>query len=332
MPPKRASSRGAAKGKAKAKAMVGAAATEAALDPRAELEKEAEFIFESLQPENDLKGVLKLAQFAEVIRMMNRRKCTLWGDDPAVIIKREWTSIGGSTSREATLAQFKAWWPDFFEATNAEIAAKDAAGEAEAAEKAARFAGDGMWKVVLRDLKDAIMEARNKGKTPLIIDNTENHRAEAFFALSLDVHIIECKKMIMDTSKAKGATVEEVLEEERQRFIKAKCFKYGKTVLFRLANTACDLKGAFNSEVFPSLALFDAAEVARVSADASKVKDSPFYKMALDRDEVLDLEAYGIASEFNVVALTHFQEDEYEEYLQSAIPLHLFQPIFPLLE
>jgi len=305
--------------------MVGAAATEAALDPRAELEKEAELIFESLQPENDLKGVLKLAQFAEVIRMMNRRKCTLWGDDPAVIIKREWTSIGGSTSREATLAQFKAWWPDFFEATSAEIAAKDVAGEAEAAEKAARFAGDGMWKVVLRDLKDAIMEARNKGKTPLIIDNIENHRAEAFFALSLDVHIIECKKMIMYTSKAKGATVEDVLEEERQRFIKAECFK-------RLANTACELNGAFNSEVFPSLALFDAAEVARVSADASKVKDSPFYKMALDRCEVLDLEAYGIASEFNVVALTHFQEDEYEEYLQSAIALHLFQPIFPLLE
>jgi len=343
MPPKRGassgpsakdrqSSRGAAKGKAKAKAKAAAAP---APDPRAELEQEAVHIFEKQQPDGDLKGVIKLAQFAEVIRSMNIRKCMLWGDDPVHIIKREWSKVGGAASREVSLEQFKAWWPDFAEAASAEAAEKAAAEEAsklqEAQEKEAKYGHDGVWQIKIKELLEAVEEARKKGKTPLIIDNTPGFRAETFFQYR-DTHIIECKKMIVD--KAKGTSVEDILEEERRRLWDSRSFKFGKAVMFRLANTACDLNGMFNSESFPVTALLDATEVQKVSGSENvpNMKTSPFIKMASDRDEALELEANGFHEAFNVLVVTQFTEEDYVEFLKDQIPLHLMQPMKPSVD
>mmetsp|Transcript_122463 Transcript_122463/g.357571 ORF Transcript_122463/g.357571 Transcript_122463/m.357571 type:complete len:350 (-) Transcript_122463:114-1163(-) len=325
----RASSRGAAKAKAKA------AAAPVEEDPKAKLLKEAAELFEQCEPDGKLDGVIKLAQFADIIRAMNTRKCMLWGDDPAPIIKREWTKAGGFEKRELNLEQFKSWWPDFAMAANQEAEEKRAAQEEkeEEAKKAReeKFSGDGVWQIKLKDIPDAIKEAHKKGKTALILDTTPNQRAEAYF-LHNGSHIIECKKLIVD--KAKGAKAEDLLEEERERMWSGRCFKFGQTVLFRLANTACDLKGTFNSEIFPSLAMLNRAEVAKVLGpeNTNHVKDSPFFKMARSQDEEMDLTCMGIHEKFGVVVLSHFSEEDFTEFLQNMIPLDLLQPMKPSVD
>jgi len=339
MPPKRVSSRGKSpKVKAKAKAAASAATSSSAASSAAPtkstdaLEQEAEELFEQFQPEGDKAGVIKLAQFAEIVRSMNVRKCMLWGDDPASIIKREWSAAGGFSSRELTLAQMKAWWPKFTEATNEEVRNKESAAKAKEDEKAAKYGGSGVWHVKLTELQESLMQARLKGKTPLIIDNTPQHRVEVYFSYS-EAHIIECKKMIMD--KVKGTPLSEILEEEARRMVSAaRCFKLGRTVLFRMANTACDLQMMFNSPTFPSRAMLDRVALDDLCGEENvgKVADSPFAKMASCDDERLEFEAYGIHKDFQVVLLTHFTEEEYEHYLKEAIPLHLMQPIAPQVE
>jgi len=349
MPPKRAPSSGAkargsspaakarssSRGAAKAKAKAASAPAPAEEDPKAKLLKEAEELFEKYEPDGKLDGVIKLAQFADIVRMMNTRKCMLWGDDPAPIIKREWTKAGGFEKRELNFEQFKSWWPDFAEATNSEFEEKRAAEEAkEAEEKKAReekYTGDGVWQISIKDVLEAINEAHKKGKTALILDNTPNQRVETFFAYR-GAFIIECKKLIVD--KAKGAKVEDLLSEERDRFWSGKCFKYGQTVVFRLANTACDLKGTFNSGIFPTLAMLDRTEVAKVlgAENANNAKSSPFIKMARTSDEEMELTCSGINEQFAVVVISQFTEEDYEEFLKDMLPLELFQPMKPSVE
>lgn len=329
MPPKgtaRGSSTGAAKGKKMAKPKQQGKQE----DPHDELKKEAADIFERRQPDGDMAGVLTLAEFAEVVREVDRRKLMLWGDDPGSVIRREWSAIGGSLSKQVTSEQFLAWFPPFMVAATAERAVKEAAEEAvaqqAAAANAAKYCSDGMWEIHFKDLKQAMGEAWLRGKTPLIIDCTEGHRSEVYFQHS-GWHVLECKKMILE--KAKGVPVPDILEEERRRLFASKCFEHGRPLLFRLGNTACDLLGAFNSESFPSAALLDAQLIKSVMGpdQAANVKGSPLYAMARDGEEKLTLEACGIHPEFSVAALTHFGPEQYEEFLDDAVPLDSMKPI-----
>merc|ERR1712032_413907 len=96
-----------------------------------------------------------------------------------------------------------------------------------------------------------------------------------------------------------------------------------------MANTACDLKGAFSSEDFPSAALMDVGEIAKVTGreNTCNLKASPFAKMPPNPDEQLELDANGVNELFNVAVITQFPEEEYESFLKDALPLHLMQPV-----
>merc|ERR1711869_68352 len=98
-----------------------------------------------------------------------------------------------------------------------------------------------------------------------------------------------------------------------------------------MGNSAADLQGTFNSEIFPSLALLDENQVAQVRglANVGNVPSSPFLKMVPDNDERLELESFGVHENFSVVVITQFAESDYEEFLKPMLPLHLFQPIKP---
>lgn len=129
--------------------------------------------------------------------------------------------------------------------------------------------------------------------------------------------------------------VEEILEEERERFFRGRCFKAGQTVVFRMANTACDLKSTFTSNIFPTLALLDVTELNKVvgSENIGNVEKSPFFAMCCnDQDERLEFLANGIHEAFNCVMITHFQEEDYVEFLQPMVPLELMQPMSPFVE
>lgn len=331
--PSSPSAKGAAKAAAKAKA-----AQPKEEDPKARLEKEADEIFERFEPEGKMDGVLKLKEFADIIHHVNTRKCQIWGNDPCKIIQKEWKEIGGNIKKQVSAQEFMAWWPPFMEGVEKECAEKAALEEAkEAAAREARatkFNGDGVWQINVKDIPDAMREARKKGKTPLILDNTEGQRVEVYFTYS-DAYIIECKKMIMDKG-AKHMSVDDILEEERARFFRGKCFLMGKVVCFRLGNSACNFKGMFNGEVFPTLALFDRAQVDNclgpVDLHDDRVEKSPLFKMATDKEDILELSSMGIHDKFEVVVITQFEEDSYEEFLRDMIPLELFQPMRPQVD
>ena len=333
----RAGSQGAAKAKAKAGGASRAPAAPAEAAPATPAEaaaKEAAEVFQQYEPSGTPDGIIKLAHFAELIRATNRKKCMIWGDEPMEVIRREWTNVGGSLKKEIGLSDFQAWWPMFAERLEQELAnredAEDVKKAAAAQAAAEKYGHEGIWRIGLKDLPEAFKEARKVGKTPLVIDNTPNLSAETFFLYN-GSHIIECKKMIVD--KGKGKPVEEILEEERERFLNgAKCFQFGKTVVFRLANSACNILGQFSSESFPAAALMDAGEVARCVGveNDHNVEKSPFFAMAATRDERLDLSS--VHEDFNVCVITQFAEEDYEEFLKPMLPLHLLQPIKPSVD
>lgn len=133
----------------------------------------------------------------------------------------------------------------------------------------------------------------------------------------------------MEKAKNKEATVESVLEEERQRFFRAGCFKHGQTVVFRLTNSALDVLGAWSSEAFPIMKLLDANETKKVMGNeqAENFKGSPFMAMCTEDEDKLECACMGINEKFRVVAITHFQEEEYAGYLEKMFPLDLCQAI-----
>lgn len=346
-PKKRAASPGPkAKAKADAKAKPKAKAETESKPPEPEgLEKvfgkTADDLFQvysvevEIEDSTDKEFVVKLAGFAQFIKDTNAKFDSPFDDEPP--IKQMWKDIGGFSSKQVKKDAFLNFLPNVFTAftdkrveQNEKAAAKATAEAAKKEEEAAMFAGDGIWAIKLPALLTAIDKAFEKRKTPLILDCTEGHRSEAFF-LHSGAHIIECKKMIMD--KAKGGNVTDILEEVRERFFAGNCFKYGQTVVFRFANTAIDLK-VFSDESFPSLSLLDASEVAKVLGpeNASAFEGSPFCAMCKRSEDKQEHTLMGVNDKFRVVAVSHFEDDSYEEYLKANVPLEKMQPIRVLVD
>eukprot|EP00927_Polykrikos_kofoidii_P008182 TRINITY_DN13395_c0_g1_i2.p1 TRINITY_DN13395_c0_g1~~TRINITY_DN13395_c0_g1_i2.p1 ORF type:complete len:371 (-),score=77.06 TRINITY_DN13395_c0_g1_i2:41-1096(-) len=332
-PKARGSSRGAAKSSPRRQASP--APKEDPPAPKEDPRKvEARELFERYEPDGKLDGGLKLAQFANIIRDVNIKKLMLWGDDPCNIIRREWQAIGGSGKIEVTLADFQAWWPGFADGVEQEWEDMQVAENSKKASiakaEAEKYGHDGVWQIKVADLTTAMDMARKKGKTPLIIDNTPHLVTESFFQYN-GSFIFECKKWIVE--KAKGKPLEEIFEEERSRFYTAaKCFTHGRTVVFRMANSACDILGMFNDvERFPVAALLDAGEVVKCIGceNASNMEASPLLAFAPSKMDKAEMCISGIPQDFNVVVITQFEEDTFKEYLEAALPLHLLQPMKP---
>lgn len=350
MPPKkrRESSPGPkAKGKAKAAAK-GKAESEPAKEepPQPEgLEKvfgiSSDELFEKYSAEVEIEDstekefAVKLAGFAQFIKDTNSTFKSPFDDEPP--IKQMWKDIGGFSAKKVNKEDFLKFLPNVFKAFDEKRTEVDAKQEAKAAKELAEkkemddmFSGDGIWAVKLTKLPDAMNRAFLKGKTPLILDCTEGHRSEAFF-LHSGAHIVECKKMIME--KAKGGNVTDILEEARKSFFAAHCFKYGQTVVFRLANTAIDFK-VFSNESYPSTSLLDTNEVVKVLGvdNAKNFEASPFYPMCKEKDDIQEHTMMGVHEKFRVVAVSHFEDDAYEGFLQDNVPLDKMQPIRVLVD
>lgn len=297
------------------------------------MEKEAEEKFEQYQEQNELTGEMKLKDFSQCIRDMNVRMCMLWGDEVGPIVKQEWTKVGGFDTKTITLDKFKEWWPKFLQLVEAErerVAAEEAELEAQKAARAAaleaRYEGD-IWTLPLQDMLEGVGKARERGKTALILDNTTDQRAETFFAYR-SAHIVELKRMIMQKAVEKKS-VETIVEDVRDRFLRGMCFKTGKPLILRMATAAFDFQG-FNSEAFPFFSLLDAQEVASVTGieNAGGVRASPFYAMCRgDPEAATELECLGIHPDFCVIAITQFTPEKVEEYLADKMPMDKMQKI-----
>ena len=94
-----------------------------------------------------------------------------------------------------------------------------------AAPAAAEAAPTGGGKVVtpLEDMQKAIEETIKKGLTPMIIDSSAGHAADAFFGYNATM--LDAKQLSLDVAQKKK-TQEESLEEARKTLVGA--MKFGK--------------------------------------------------------------------------------------------------------
>jgi hypothetical protein len=74
----------------------------------------------------------------------------------------------------------------------------------------------------LIDLEQAVIMAFKSGRTPLIVDNSEDDKVSTYYSYQPDAILLETTKMIVDNTKK---PLQEVLEYARVRLMSA--MKYG---------------------------------------------------------------------------------------------------------
>jgi len=173
--------------------------------------------------------------------------------------------------------------------------------------------------VKLADISDAIEAVLAAGKTPLVIDSSEQHNVDTFLSYGKFMHCMALsgKKMVVEKTQKKRP-VAEILEEARVQVVA--CMKQGRPLVIMCENAVPDFATTLNDESaqlpaqgqtgrpessFPS-ALFYAA--------GATVCQEP-WPQHLFRDD--DLEA-GLAvprDGFSVLVTTRFKVQDFEEYL-----------------
>jgi hypothetical protein len=154
--------------------------------------------------------------------------------------------------------------------------------------------------------------------TPLIVDASGNVDVFFTYAGEFGGLFIDAKKYLSNVLIQKTMTVPEALEEMRQTLVNA--LKYGKTLVLQMGNTALDFMHTFHGpDTFP---------VQEVLVEAGRRFRKEEYWSKVVRKE--DRDSHGLfvcLPEFNVVVTSKFQAEEYQEFLESALPLNEMIPI-----
>jgi hypothetical protein len=82
------------------------------------------------------------------------------------------------------------------------------------------------------------------GRTPLIVDNSEDDKVATYYSYQPDAILLESTKMIVESTKK---PLQDVLEYARVRLMSA--MKYGKTLVIRMGSSAPDFSGSMCDEV-----------------------------------------------------------------------------------
>ena len=171
----------------------------------------------------------------------------------------------------------------------------------------------------LVDLMSAIDEAVAAGKTPLVVDNSEDDKVNTFFNYR-SVVMMDAKKMSLDASLRK-IPVEEIMEGARKQLVAA--LKMGSYLVICMTVAVADFATKFNDECafpdrtdgkefFPKLVfekggkgLLDDKHLEALFRQEDKA-DMPG-NLAMCRDPEM----------FKVVITTKFAPEDFEEYLFS---------------
>ena len=226
--------------------------------------------------------------------------------------------------------------------------------------------GEPLWVVPMGDesvfarhcgLLAALERARAAGRTPLLVDNSQDRVIDIFFSYSR-TQCLEAKKMLID--ERQGLAREAVLERARAQLVKA--LRFGQTFYIRLANSACDFVGRYTGENTLPMALFDGRQVAALNREFGSAygsgpvgmeacfpdpgtggagetahvgtnlwgagSRSPF--AAVLREEDTDRGCFVPRRGFEVVVCTHLGVDEFAGFLRGKLPMELLQPIIAI--
>jgi hypothetical protein len=98
-------------------------------------------------------------------------------------------------------------------------------------------------RVPLIELENAVEQAFASGKTPLVVDTSDEDRVCTFYSYQFDVSLLEAKQIVLTGIRA---SPQEALEPFRRLLVNA--MKFGKTLVVRLANSAPSLHSKWNDE------------------------------------------------------------------------------------
>ena len=225
-------------------------------------------------------------------------------------------------------------------------------------EEAAKLAADSFWEAQSGDfwtvpmaggdslfskhcgLLAAVERARRAGKTPLLIDNSEDRLVDTFYTYQ-PAQVLDAKKLLLEERQGTARSV--VMEGARAQLVKA--IRYGHIFYVRLANSACDFVGKYNGADTLPLEIFHADKVAALnrefgSAPAASLADeeqdcvganlfgaeqSPF--AAVLRADDAAQGAFVPRRGLEVVLCTHFGAQDFGDFLSGKLPMDRVQPI-----
>ena len=187
----------------------------------------------------------------------------------------------------------------------------------------------------------ALERARAAGKTPLLVDNSEDRVVDTYFSYQ-QAQILEAKKFVVE--ERQGMARSAILERARAQLVKA--LRLGQIVYMRLSNSACDFCHKYSGADTLPLDLFDAKAVAELNEnyaaglgkhfDAADEEaryvganlwgaESPF--AAVLREEDTERGVFVPRRGFEVVVCTHLGMGDFEELLAGRLPMSQLQPI-----
>ena len=178
--------------------------------------------------------------------------------------------------------------------------------------------------IPLSEITTAINDAISNGKTPLIIDNSEDDKVNTFFSYRSAV-ILDGKKMGLDMA-LKNTPVSEIMEKSREKLVRA--IKYRYPLIIALTKSVTDFATTFTDEAcgktensqgldfqggrrsyFP-LSVF-------INGGKGMLSDSALNRLFTEEDkkEALSISENRDDQAFQVIITSQFSPEDFEDYL-----------------
>lgn len=173
-------------------------------------------------------------------------------------------------------------------------------------------------RINMKQLIETIKPLIENKITPLILDQSE--RCDIFFQYSGDFSglFVEAKKILVETLIFKKVSMKETLENLRK--ILVNCLKFGRTLVLRMTDSACDFMNNFSHpDFFPASDLLIEA--------GQRFKKEEYWKRVV-REQDLEHGTFIVKDEFCVVILSTLSVNEYKEVLENAIPISKCATVF----
>lgn len=289
--------------------------------------------------DQDQDGLLNLREFAAFVKATNEEVGLLDANNMPMYIKKAHRQADLDSDGFVTPRDFADWHACFvveiaqFEAAQAakrvaKSAPAGALGQPVAAAPSA-FHGEGVWECKLGELGVALEAAYALKRTPLLIDSTGSSDGntsplETFYFYS-GHQLLELKKMVVEVNVKKTVSLDEALEAARSKLVLA--MKRGYSLVLLCANSAPPLRTKFCHPAKLPIELFDQTLLQATRGGDGHLEGSFLAGVPSPADQL-----YVVHDEFNVLAVTRFSRDEYEEFLANEMPLELMQPIVVTLD
>mmetsp|Transcript_40382 Transcript_40382/g.95975 ORF Transcript_40382/g.95975 Transcript_40382/m.95975 type:complete len:407 (-) Transcript_40382:148-1368(-) len=294
-------------------------------------------VFEEMDQDKD--QALNLRELAKLIRKVENEEGFLGDLDFSGYCKEQLAAADTDKDGKLNFAEFVPWFKGFihhvesirdkFEQELLERKQARDQAPAPAAPNPSRFSGDGVWDCPLPAVVGALEAAWAKKKIPLLIDDTMEDREtldpsplELFFQYG-GYTLLEMKRMVVEVNMQKVKPLDTAMEEARQKLVRA--IKFGNVLCVLLANSVPPIKSKFNADDTLPLAIFDGNLVSAVVGavvGSSQIEGSWVEKVIRKADDCAM-----VRDKFNVLVVTKFRREDYEDFLKEDVPLDHMQHI-----